>query len=74
VIPVTAGCCGFAGDRGFALPELTRTAAREEGAEVRRLGGAHHVSTARTCEIAMSRASGRRYTSLVHLVRESLLG
>jgi len=74
VVPAAAGCCGFAGDRGFAVPELTRSATREEAAEVARLEGARHVSTTRTCEIGLSRATGRRYTSLVHLVRESLLG
>jgi D-lactate dehydrogenase len=73
-LPEAAGCCGFAGDRGFWLPQLTRSAARDEGAEVRQLGGARHVSTTRSCEIAMGRASGRRYISLVHVVRESLLG
>ena len=39
--PIDAGCCGFAGDRGFVLPELTAAATRAEAAEVdsRRLLG-----------------------------------
>ena len=24
IVPLDAGCCGFAGDRGFLVPELTR--------------------------------------------------
>jgi D-lactate dehydrogenase len=74
VVPGAAGCCGFAGDRGFVRPEITESATRDEADEVARLGGARHVSTTRTCELAMTRATGRAYTSLVHLVRESLRG
>ena len=36
--------------------------------------GVGYYSTCRTCEIGMSRAVGRPYRSLVHLVREALLG
>ncbi len=74
VVPPAAGCCGFAGDRGFVLPEVTRNATRDEAAEVAGLRATRHVSTTRSCEIGLSRATGRSYTSLVHLVRESLLG
>jgi len=74
VVPQAAGCCGFAGDRGFARPEVTRSACRDEADEVASLRATRHVSTTRTCEIGLSRATGQRYTSLVHLVRESLLG
>lgn len=74
VVPDAVGCCGFAGDRGFVRPELTRSATRDEAAEVVGLAGERHVSTTRSCEIGLERASGRRYTSLIHLVRESLLG
>ena len=35
VTPAAAGCCAFAGDRGYAPPELTRSATAEEAAEVR---------------------------------------
>ena len=33
-VPLLAGCCGFAGDRGFLFPELTASATRREAAEV----------------------------------------
>jgi D-lactate dehydrogenase len=73
-VPAGAECCGFAGDRGFLVPELTRSATSREAAEVRSLDGASLYSTCRTCEIGMSRAVGRPYRSLVHLVREAMLG
>ena len=37
-------------------------------------GDAGLYSTCRTCEIGMSRAVGRPYRSLVHLVQEALAG
>jgi len=77
VVPAGAECCGFAGDRGFLVPELTRSATAPEAAEVRAIAGQPGVgfySTCRTCEIGMSRTVGREYRSLVHLVREAVLG
>jgi len=78
-IPVSAECCGFAGDRGFLVPELTRSATVVEGAEIRaRLeaaeGPAFVFSTCRTCEIGMSRAVGRPVRSVAHLVHEAISG
>jgi D-lactate dehydrogenase len=77
VVPAGAECCGFAGDRGFLVPELTRSATAMEAAEVRGLAdqpGVGFYSTCRTCEIGMSRGVGREYRSLVHFVREAMLG
>jgi D-lactate dehydrogenase len=77
VVPPGTECCGFAGDRGFLVPELTASATVREAAEVRERAagpGVGYYSTCRTCEIGMSRAVGRPYRSLVHLVREALLG
>jgi len=77
IVPPGAECCGFAGDRGFVVPELTRAATRREASEVQALDGGPALglySTCRTCEIGMSRAVGRPYASIVHLVREALLG
>ncbi|HEY7513193.1 MAG TPA: hypothetical protein VIC87_01885, partial [Vicinamibacteria bacterium] len=74
-VPKSAECCGFAVDRGFLVPELTRAATRAEGAEVREVGEeAGLFSTCRTCEIGMGRAAGRPYRSIVHLVREAVRG
>jgi D-lactate dehydrogenase len=76
VVPAGAECCGFAGDRGFVTPEVTRNATAAEGAEVRALlddGPAGLYSTCRTCEIGMTRAVGRPYLSVPHLVREAVM-
>lgn len=73
IIPDTAGCCGFAGDRGFSIPELTAAATREESQSVRELPpNARHYSTCRTCEIGMSQATGRPYSSIIYLVHEAV--
>src|SRR5208282_4821424 len=55
VVPMSAGCCGFAGDRGFLFPELTESATRREAAELQ--SGEHdgYFSSSRTCEIGMTR-------------------
>ena len=77
VVPLSSECCGFAGDKGFLVPELTASATRQEAAEVRQLdadGSSFLVSTARTCEIGMSRGVGRTYRHLVHLVHEAVFG
>jgi len=73
VVPASAECCGFAGDRGFLVPELTASATAREGAELRELGDARLYSTCRTCELGLGRAAGRDCQSMVHLVREVLL-
>jgi D-lactate dehydrogenase len=76
VVPRFAECCGFAGDRGFLVPELTASATAVEAAELRRLleaePSAGLYSTCRTCEIGMSRAVGRPFRSLLHLVHEAV--
>jgi len=73
VLPKSAECCGFAGDKGFLVPELTRSATATEAAEVRALEESDGLfSTCRTCEIGMSRTVGRAYRSLVHLVHEAV--
>jgi D-lactate dehydrogenase len=77
VVPAAAECCGFAGDRGFLVPELTASATAREARDVREAAAVVEVglfSTCRTCEIGMSRAVGRPYRSIVHLVHEALTG
>jgi len=63
-----AGCCGFAGDRGFVLPELTAAATRAAAAELagRALDGCY--ASSRTCEIGLERATGRRWDSFWRLL------
>ena len=62
-IAPSATCCGFAGDRGISHPELTAAATRPQAEE---LAGRHfdaHLASNRTCEIAMTRATGEAYES-----------
>lgn len=69
-VPLHAGCCGFAGDRGFVFPELTESATRRQAAEVRAGQHTGHFSSSRTCEIAMTRATGCVYRSYLYLVEQ----
>ena len=68
VVPLGAGCCGFAGDRGFVLPKLTQAATRTEAAEIATSDYLGHFSSSRTCEIGLSRATGRAYISFWNLL------
>lgn len=71
MVPLHAGCCGFAGDQGFVFPELTASATRREAAEIE--PGRHdgYFSSSRTCEIAMTRATGCLYRSYIYLVEHA---
>ena len=71
-IPAEAGCCGMAGDRGFTHPELTASATRKEALEVSSMASAACYSSTRTCELALSEATGRDYVSILYLVDEAL--
>jgi D-lactate dehydrogenase len=68
VIPFTSGCCGMAGDRGFYYPGLTAAACREEGAEAAAQAATGYYSTGKTCEMALSEASGASYRSILYLL------
>ena len=70
-IPLRAGCCGFAGDRGLLFPELTESATRSEAAEVVAGDFDGHYSSNLTCETAMTSATGARYRSIVYLVERA---
>ncbi|MFF7777363.1 FAD-binding and (Fe-S)-binding domain-containing protein [Streptomyces tanashiensis] len=65
VVPVDAGCCAFAGDRGMLHPELTASATAREAAEVTARPFDAHFSANRMCEIGMDRATGRTYGSVL---------
>ena len=73
VIPRDGGCCGFAGDRGLLVPELTASATAMESAEVQQLQGEGHYSTSRTCEMGMTLGTGADYQSLVYLVHDAMI-
>jgi D-lactate dehydrogenase len=67
VLPAGVNCCGFAGDKGFHVPELNASAlarlAPQLPADCRR-----GFSNSRTCEIGLSEHAGIPYQSIVHLV------
>ncbi|MGK2955375.1 MAG: FAD-binding and (Fe-S)-binding domain-containing protein [Solirubrobacterales bacterium] len=69
-IPDTATCCGFAGDRGFLHPELTASATAQEAIEVKANPTTTHISSNRTCEVGMERATGEPYGSFIYLLEE----
>ena len=69
-VPVNAGCCAFAGDRGLLHPELTRSAPRAEAAEVAEREYDEYVSANRTCELGMSRATGHEYRHVLEVLAE----
>ena len=70
-IPASAGCCAFAGDRGFLFPELTRSATKYEAAEVKAKHPEECYSSSRTCEIGMTRATGQTYRSYMYLLEKA---
>ena len=71
-VPVSAGCCGMAGDRGFLFPELTASATRNEAEEATGSSCDGHYATTRTCELALSEATGKDYASILFLVDDAL--
>lgn len=77
IVPGEVKCCGFGGDRGFAVPELNAHALRHlnKALELPHKEGsasacACGVSTNRTCEIGLTATSGIPYHSLIYLLDE----
>ncbi len=64
----SAHCCGFAGDRGISHPELTESATRPQAEELAGRDFDARLSSNRTCEIGLSRATGADYESVVILL------
>ena len=64
----SATCCAFAGDRGITHPELTASATRPQAEELAGRSFDARLSSNRTCEIAMTRATGEPYDSVVCLL------
>jgi D-lactate dehydrogenase len=64
----SATCCGFAGDRGISHPELTAAATAPQAEELSGRNFDAYLSSNRTCEIGLSRATGERYESFLLLL------
>jgi len=69
-VSVNVGCCAFAGDRGMLHAELTESATKAEAADVAAMGATAHASCNRTCELGMTRATGKRYRHVLELLEE----
>jgi D-lactate dehydrogenase len=61
-----ANCCGFAGDRGFTVPELNQHGLRTLKEQTESCSSGY--STSRTCEIGLTLHSGKSFKSIVYLV------
>ena len=68
VIPEKIFCCGFSGDKGFAVPELNASALRTLRAQVAHCEEGY--STSRTCEVGLTLHSGKHYRNILYLVDE----
>ena len=72
VVPYGIECCGFAGDRGFNVPELN--AAALAGLKSAVAGCTAGYANSRTCEIGLSHHSGIPYRSIMALVDQCTNG
>lgn len=70
IVPAEVGCCGFAGDKGFTLPELNRHGLRKLRPQIEATGAKRGFSNSRTCEIGLTTNSGIPYQSIAYLVDE----
>jgi D-lactate dehydrogenase len=72
IIPDDWSCCAFAGDRGMLHPELTASATAAEALATASATSAAYVSVNRTCEIGMTRATGKRYLHILEVLESCL--
>jgi D-lactate dehydrogenase len=68
IVPVDWGCCAFAGDRGLLHPELTASATAAEAGDLTEIDADFYVSANRTCEIGMTRATGKPYRHILEVL------
>lgn len=67
-VPVELACCGFAGDKGFFVPELNAYGLRKLRDQVTTAGATVGYSNSRTCEIGLNTHTGIPYQSIIYLV------
>lgn len=67
IIPSGVGCCGFAGDKGFSVPQLNASALSRLKPALPPECRAGYTNS-RTCEIGLSLHAGIPYQSIVFLV------
>ncbi len=71
VVPAGTRCCGMAGDRGWRHPELPAAALDDIIQELDGRAFDLCISSNRTCEIALSSVTGRRYESFLLALEEA---
>jgi D-lactate dehydrogenase len=69
VVIVDENCCGFAGDKGFMLPELNENGLRNLRVQVADCKEGY--ATSRTCEIGLSNYGKITFKSILYLVDEA---
>lgn len=69
VVSVDTNCCGFAGDRGFTVPELNAHGQRHLAEQIP-TNCKEGYSTSRTCEIGMNEYSPINFKSIFYLIDE----
>ncbi len=70
IVPHSDMCCGMGGDRGFAVPELAKSATANVKAAMDASGCSHGYTSARSCAISLSTSTGYDWDSLFHLLDE----
>jgi len=69
VIMIDNNCCGFAGDRGFLVPELNEHGLRDLKEQIP-ANCKEAYTTSRTCEIGLEKISGIDFKSIFYLLEE----
>ena len=69
VTMIDSNCCGFAGDRGFLIPELNEHGLRNLKEQIPS-NCKEGYSTSRTCEIGLEKMSGIDFKSIFYLIEE----
>ena len=68
IVPEEVGCCGFAGDKGFFIPELNKYGLRKLRPQIEKAKITTGYSNSRTCEIGLNTNTGIPFMSIVYLV------
>jgi D-lactate dehydrogenase len=71
-VPFNAGCCGFAGDRGYLVPELTAAATAVEAKEIAQGDFQGYYCSSRTCELGLERSTSENWYSYLYLLAEAI--
>ncbi len=70
-VPSSSACCGMAGDRGFRIPELPEAALEPLRREIETSEYAEFFSSSRSCEIGLTRVTGKTYRSFWRLLDDA---